>query len=62
MWECQWGLISDKDDLVNNLLPFWVENYFRDEQYLKIDGKPVLYIYDMKNLINFWGSEEKMQK
>ncbi|MBQ8233320.1 MAG: glycoside hydrolase family 99-like domain-containing protein [Lachnospiraceae bacterium] len=59
MWECQWGLISGMDDLVNNLIPFWVENYFKDEQYLTIDGKPVLYIYDMKNLINFWGSEEK---
>lgn len=45
-------------DLVNNLIPFWVENYFKDEQYLMIDGKPVLYIYNMKEIINFWGSEE----
>ena len=59
MWETQWGLIADMADLTDNLIPFWVENYFRDEQYLTIDGKPILYIYDIRNLINFLGSEEK---
>ena len=60
MWECDWGLIQDMDDLVNNLLPFWVENYFKDEQYMTIDGKPVLYIYDWGNLLKKWGTLEKV--
>jgi len=59
MWECQWGLVADFDDLKNNLIPFWVENYFSDEQYLRIDNKPVLYIYNFKGLVNLFGSEEK---
>ena len=59
MWECHWGLIADFDDLRDNLIPFWVENYFKDEQYLTIDNKPVLYIYSFKKLINLLGSEEK---
>ena len=59
MWECEWGLISDFDDLTNNVIPFWVKHYFSDEQYLTVDGKPVLYIYNIKNLIKLLGSEEK---
>lgn len=35
---------TTKDDLLNNLMPFWYENYFRRENYLKIDNKPVLFV------------------
>lgn len=62
MWETDWGLISDMDDLVNHVIPFWVENYFRDEQYLTLDGKPVLYIYGAKNLLKLLGTEEKLEE
>lgn len=47
MWECDnAGGTEGEDDLVNNLLPFWVKEYFNDPNYQKIDGKPVLYLYD----------------
>lgn len=59
MWETYKGLITDFADLTENLIPFWVENYFRDEQYLTIDGKPVLYIYSMNKLVDHLGSREK---
>ena len=39
----RWGA-TDKDDLIENLMPFWYENYFKRENYLKLDGKPVLFI------------------
>ena len=47
MFEAQndWGG-TDADDLTNNVMPFWLENYFCRENYLKIDGKPVVFIYD----------------
>ncbi len=35
---------TDKDDLLNNLMPFWYENYFKRENYLKICNKPVLFV------------------
>ncbi len=60
MWECDWGTIQDLTDLTENLIPFWVEHYFSDPQYLTIDGKPVLYIYGLRNLLNLLGSEEKL--
>ena len=58
MWECDWGRAEDKNDLLDNLLPFWVERYFRDETYLKFDGKPVLFIYGVKKLIDQLGGIE----
>lgn len=52
MYEAQnrWGG-TDKDDLINNLLPFWMENYFKRDNYLVIDNKPVLFIYDCQDQI-----------
>lgn len=47
MYEMQkpWGA-TDSDDIINNLMPFWCENYFSRPNYLKIDNRPVLFIYD----------------
>ena len=39
----RWGS-TNKKDFLENLLPFWTENYFSRENYLKIDGKPMLFI------------------
>ncbi|MEW6360140.1 MAG: LamG-like jellyroll fold domain-containing protein [Planctomycetota bacterium] len=46
MWEngCAQG-VKDRDDLMNNLLPYWMENYFKHPSYVKIDNKPLLYIW-----------------
>ena len=41
----RWGG-TDEEDLLQNLLPFWTENYFKRSNYLKIDGKPVLCVCD----------------
>ena len=45
----RWGG-TDKDDLVQNLMPFWMETYFKRDNYLKIDNKPVLFIYQQERL------------
>ena len=55
MWECVWGKAQDKNDLINNLLPFWVEQYFSKPNYLKIDGKPVLFVYNLKEMMKAIG-------
>ncbi|MBP5662599.1 MAG: glycoside hydrolase family 99-like domain-containing protein [Clostridia bacterium] len=47
MWECDnAGVASGKADLTDHLLPYWAEQYFRQPNYLMIDNKPVLFVYD----------------
>lgn len=62
MWENQnvgRAGIADEEDLATNLLPYWIENYFKHPSYLKIDGKPLLFIYRPEFLIKDLGSLEK---
>ena len=37
---------TDEKDMLENLMPFWMENYFSRENYLKIDNKPVLFVFN----------------
>lgn len=63
MWENQSrGVagVADERDLMENLLPFWIENYFRHPSYLQVDGKPVLFIYRPEFLIQDLGGVEKV--
>lgn len=65
MWECQkrrWGTAKDADDIVNNILPFWINEYFSKSNYLTIDGKPIVFIYAQKQLIETLGSEEVLKE
>ncbi len=65
MWENQVGRgpgITDLDDLMTNLFAFWMENYFTHPSYLVIDNKPVLFIYDVHNIIRDLGSEEAVKE
>ena len=41
----RWGA-TDETDMLENLMPFWMENYFKRENYLVIDNKPVLFVYN----------------
>ena len=53
----RWGT-TDEKDIVENLMPFWVENYFSRDNYLKIDNKPVLFIFSPLRLEEAFGSVE----
>ncbi|MEN8193517.1 MAG: glycoside hydrolase family 99-like domain-containing protein [Bacteroidota bacterium] len=64
MWENQQkgkSGVSNEDDLLQNLMPFWMENYFKRSNYLIIDNKPVLFIYRPEFLIEDLGSIEKVR-
>jgi len=59
MWENQergQAGIADERDLTENLLPFWIENYFTHPSYLQVDGRPVLFIYRPEFLVDDLGS------
>ncbi len=46
MWEngCGKG-VKDAADLLDNLFPFWLKNYFTHPSYLRIDNMPVLFVW-----------------
>jgi hypothetical protein len=65
MWENQsrgMAGVSDEHDLMGNLLPFWIENYFKHPSYLKVDGKPVLFIYRPEFLVDDLGGVENVRR
>jgi len=65
MWENQRrGIagVADEKDLMTNLMPFWIENYFKHPSYLKIDNKPVLFIYRPAFLIQDLGGVQNVVK
>ncbi len=63
MWENQSvgsAGVADEKDLFGNLLPFWIESYFKHPSYLKVDNKPVLFVYRPEFLIQDLGSVENV--
>lgn len=65
MWENQsrgTSGVSDENDLMTNLMPFWIENYFRHPSYLKVDNKPVLFVYRPEFLVDDLGGIEKVPR
>ena len=64
MWENQTkgtSGVSNEEDLMKNLLPFWMANYFKRANYLVVDNKPVLFIYRPEFLVNDLGSIENVR-
>ncbi|MBN1347360.1 MAG: glycoside hydrolase family 99-like domain-containing protein [Phycisphaerae bacterium] len=65
MWENQargQAGVADEKDLMVNLLPFWMDNYFKHPSYLKIDNKPLLFIYRPEFLVQDLGGVEQVAK
>lgn len=57
----RWGQ-TNPDDLLNNLLPFWTENYFKRNNYLKIDNKPVLFVCSKNSFDSAFESAEQQRE
>ena len=65
MWENQsrgTSGVADEADLKENLFPFWMAQYFKHPSYLKVDNKPVLFIYRPEFLSTDLGSVENVAK
>lgn len=61
LWENQAqgvGGVADERDLLDNLMPHWIETFFKRPNYLKVDGKPVLFIYETESFIRDLGGLE----
>jgi hypothetical protein len=61
LWENVNGIASgveSEEDLLENLLPYWIENYFSRPNYLRVQNKPLFMIYNYEKFINDLGGEE----
>lgn len=54
------GRVSVED--FHKIGKYWLENFFTLPEYYKIDGKPVIGIYDMWNLLLSFGSAEGVRE
>lgn len=52
------SILSERD-LFDNLLPYWIENHFRTKYYLKVDNKPLLFIFSPGKFISDLGGPER---
>jgi hypothetical protein len=48
-------VVTGSADFRNNLVPYWLEYYFKDPRYVVIDNKPVLAIFGYAGLKNSLG-------
>jgi hypothetical protein len=62
MWEngCAQGVAS-ADDLMQNVLPYWIEHYFSNPSYIRFNGRPVLYIWVPSRLRTQLGGSENVR-
>jgi hypothetical protein len=61
LWENQAqgvGGVTNERDLLDNVVPYWIETFFKRPNYLVIDGKPVLFIYETESFIRDLGGLE----
>lgn len=61
MWENANGIadgVLDEDDLLTNVTPYLIDNFFKDDCYLKPGNKPVLSIYIPELIINELGGTQ----
>ena len=50
--------ISSESDLLNNLMPYWINNYFKRDNYLKFNNKPVFILYVYEKFVSDLGGKE----
>ncbi|NQX59668.1 Ig-like domain-containing protein [Paenibacillus qinlingensis] len=55
MWENGASKAKDSQDFRSNIVPYWIEYYFKDPRYMVIDNKPVLSIYSLTALKRDFG-------
>ncbi|MCX6886961.1 MAG: glycoside hydrolase family 99-like domain-containing protein, partial [Verrucomicrobia bacterium] len=49
---------TNPQDWRENIIPYWIEYFFKEPRYMKIDGKPVLSIYQPGNFQRMFGGND----
>ena len=51
--------ITNFKDFQENIIPYWIEYFFKDPRYMKINEMPLLSIYSKDNWVKMFGGEEE---
>lgn len=54
--------IIGMEDFENNILPYWVENFFKNKNYKTIDNKILIYTYQTEKIIENLGGKDNFKK
>ena len=46
---------QDLADFKENIVPYWIEQYFKDDRYMVIDNKPLIGMYNITKLKSYFG-------
>jgi hypothetical protein len=62
MWEngCAKG-VKSVEDMMQNVLPYWISNYFTHPSYVKIDNKPLLFVWRPERVAPEVGGSEAVR-
>ena len=50
------------DDFTQNIVPYFMEYYFKDPRYFILDNRPVLYVYDSTSFVNAMGGLDEANR
>ena len=63
IWECaNAGKPANMDAWKNYYVPYFIENFFKDERYLKLDNKPVLAVFGSSALASSLGGSSALNE
>lgn len=57
MWENGNASVTNLSQFKQKVWNYWIEYYFKDDRYLRLDNKAVITIWDLDNFIKAFGSE-----
>lgn len=60
-WENQ-AMGSSAEHLLERVGPYWIEHYFKDDRYLKVDGRPLVGFYSMSDYIKLTAGSTDEEK
>lgn len=49
------------EDFKENLVPYWIEYFFKDERYMKIDNRPIIGMFGYQQMSSKFGGEAGMK-
>ncbi len=55
------GGFTTYDDFCQNIVPYWIEYFFKDPRYFQLDGKPVICLYNYDKFEKDLGGAEKVK-